>query len=208
MSISKQGTHISPTRRRLRRKQLTTAARVLIVGVGALICGTDAAAATTTSPETGPSTGSHQEVEVNAELLAKYVGVYEFEPTFHINISLKDGRLQSQATNQGMNPIFAESDTEFFFKGVDAQITFVRDRSGKIEKLILHQNGRDLSAPRLEGQEATRAIESVVSKKVRPKMRLNAPKSWGGETIVLPPPFAPDMSFRGIEELRFAPRVG
>ena len=197
MSISKQGMHLSSTRRRQRRQQLTSAALVLVVGIGGLVRVTDAATA-----------ARRHEVEVNAELLAKYVGVYEFEPTFHINISLKDGGLRSQATNQDMNPIFAESDTEFFFKVVDAQITFVRDGSGKTEKLILHQNGRDLSAPRLEGQEATRAIESVVSKKVRPEMRLNSPKGWGGETIILPPPFAPDMNFRGIEELRFAPGWG
>lgn len=32
-----------------------------------------------------------------------------------------------------------------------------------------------------------------------------APKGWGKETIPLPPSFAPDMKWKGKEELRFAP---
>ncbi|MCP4173890.1 MAG: hypothetical protein GY758_24305 [Fuerstiella sp.] len=34
---------------------------------------------------------------------------------------------------------------------------------------------------------------------------LAAPAGWGGETISLPPGFAPDMKLRGVEHIRFAP---
>ncbi len=34
---------------------------------------------------------------------------------------------------------------------------------------------------------------------------LAAPSGWGGETIDLPPGFAKDMSFKGVEHIRFAP---
>ena len=34
---------------------------------------------------------------------------------------------------------------------------------------------------------------------------LEAPKGWGGETIVLPPKFAPGMKLKGSEKIRFAP---
>ena len=44
--------------------------------------------------------------------------------------------------------MFAESETQFFYKVVDAQITFVPGNDGKINKLILHQGGRDLEAVR------------------------------------------------------------
>jgi len=37
------------------------------------------------------------------------------------------------------------------------------------------------------------------------RIPLEAPATWGGETIRLPPPFAPDMKLRGVEEIRFAP---
>lgn len=35
--------------------------------------------------------------------------------------------------------------------------------------------------------------------------KLTAPKEWGGETIKLPPGFAPDMKLKGSEHIRFAP---
>lgn len=35
--------------------------------------------------------------------------------------------------------------------------------------------------------------------------RLTAPAGWTGETISLPPGFAPDMKFKGTETIRFAP---
>lgn len=35
--------------------------------------------------------------------------------------------------------------------------------------------------------------------------KLAAPDGWGGETIELPPKFAPDMKLKGAEHIRFAP---
>ncbi|MBS0201982.1 MAG: hypothetical protein JSS49_03720 [Planctomycetes bacterium] len=35
--------------------------------------------------------------------------------------------------------------------------------------------------------------------------QLAAPAGWGGETIALPPGFAPDMTLKGSEHIRFAP---
>lgn len=40
--------------------------------------------------------------------------------------------------------LFAESPTEFFLKEVDAQITFEKDPTGKVTRLILHQGGMDV----------------------------------------------------------------
>lgn len=36
-------------------------------------------------------------------------------------------------------------------------------------------------------------------------VKLAAPEGWGGETIALPPGFAPDMKLKGSEHIRFAP---
>ncbi len=38
-----------------------------------------------------------------------------------------------------------------------------------------------------------------------PPYQVPTPKGWGRDTILLPPKFAPDMSWKGTEELRFAP---
>lgn len=84
-----------------------------------------------------------KEITVSPTILAKYVGNYELEPTFSIAITLEGGQLMAQATNQRKNPIFAESETMFFLKIVDAQIEFVKNDKGEVTALILHQNGHD-----------------------------------------------------------------
>ena len=83
-------------------------------------------------------------VKVAPAKLKKCVGTYLLAPTFALTVTLEDGRLHVQATGQAKHPIFPESETKFFYKVVDAQITFDVDNDGKVKKLTLHQNGRDL----------------------------------------------------------------
>lgn len=88
-------------------------------------------------------------VEVSEEILAAYVGVYELTPEFRITVTLEEGQLHVQATGQQKFPIFAESETEFFLRVVDAQVTFVRDEAGEATALILHQGGADQTATKI-----------------------------------------------------------
>ena len=55
----------------------------------------------------------------------------------------------TQATGQAKLEVFPESETKFFLKVVDAQITFVRDERGTVIHLILHQGGKDQKAVRM-----------------------------------------------------------
>ncbi len=89
-------------------------------------------------------------ITVAPEVLAKYVGRYELAPTFIITVTLEDGRLMSQATNQPKFPIYAESETKFFLKVVDAQLTFGKDAAGAVTDVTLHQNGRDQKAKKIQ----------------------------------------------------------
>jgi CubicO group peptidase (beta-lactamase class C family) len=88
------------------------------------------------------------EIEVSEEVLGTYVGEYQFAPTFSIRIFRNDKRLMAQATNQPAFEIFAESETKFFLKVVDAQLTFTKGASANVNGLILHQGGRDQKATR------------------------------------------------------------
>jgi len=88
------------------------------------------------------------EVEVDRAVLARYVGVYELAPTFKITVTLEDDGLNLQATGQPKFRIYAESDTEFFLKVVDAQISFVV-ADGEVTSLILHQNEADQTAKKI-----------------------------------------------------------
>jgi serine-type D-Ala-D-Ala carboxypeptidase/endopeptidase len=86
------------------------------------------------------------EVQVAPEILRDYVGEYQLTPEFAITVTLENGALFLQATNQPRFPIFAESDSTFFLRVVDAQITFQRDAGGRVTGLILHQGGQNMPA--------------------------------------------------------------
>jgi CubicO group peptidase (beta-lactamase class C family) len=85
-----------------------------------------------------------KEITLSPQILKQYVGTYELTPKFSLAITLEDGQLVSQGTNQGKVPMFAESETMFFLKLVDAQIEFVKNEKGEVTNLLLHQNGRDI----------------------------------------------------------------
>ena len=90
------------------------------------------------------------EIKVESKILDSYVGRYEFSPTLSITISREGEGLVVQLTGQSKLQIFPESETKFFLRAVDAQISFVKDPDGRVTHLILHQGGRDQKAKRLE----------------------------------------------------------
>ncbi len=88
------------------------------------------------------------EVKVDPRIYDAYVGRYELAPNFILTISKEGGRLMAQATGQPQFELFPESETKFFLKVVDAKVTFVKDDTGKVTHLILHQGG-DKSAKKI-----------------------------------------------------------
>lgn len=82
-------------------------------------------------------------VQVAPAVFDNYVGEYELnkQPGFILSITRDGDRLYSQGTGLGRVEIFASSESEFFFKVVDAQFTFHRDADGSVSGLTLHQHG-------------------------------------------------------------------
>jgi serine-type D-Ala-D-Ala carboxypeptidase/endopeptidase len=91
-----------------------------------------------------------QEVKVDPAIFDRYAGRYELAPTFVITVSRNGDHLFAQATGQPNFEIFAENDHDFFYKVVDAQITFVVDATGHVTSLVLHQNGANVPGKRIE----------------------------------------------------------
>ena len=67
-----------------------------------------------------------------------------------MTITREGDGLFAQLTGQPRFEIFPKSDSEFFWKVVQAQIAFVRDPTGKVTKAIHTQAGRSFEAPRIE----------------------------------------------------------
>ena len=121
---------------------------------------------------------THHEVSIDQALLDGYVGYYQLGPKFILNVFREGDRLFVQATKQPKLEAFPESDRVFFHKAVDAQITFEADPGGHATRLVLHQNGRDLPGPRIDGAEAKR-IEAQQQPREHKEVRVD-PKLFDG----------------------------
>jgi hypothetical protein len=97
-----------------------------------------------------PPPKEHKEVVIDPKLFDGYVGQYQLAPNFVLTITREGDQLYAQATNQPKLPIFPESERDFFYKAVDAQITFETDASGGATSLTLHQNGANMPAKRIQ----------------------------------------------------------
>jgi serine-type D-Ala-D-Ala carboxypeptidase/endopeptidase len=91
----------------------------------------------------------HHAIVVAPQALQPYAGRYQFAPNVFLTVTLADGQLSAQLTGQGAAAIFPESPTDFFYKIVDAQISFETGPDGRATGLILHQNGRNTPAKRI-----------------------------------------------------------
>lgn len=91
-----------------------------------------------------------QVAEVDPDLLPAYAGEYLLAPGFVVTISVDEDKLFAQLIGQERFEIFPESDRRFFFRIVDAQITFGDPMSGVAPALILHQDGRNMTAIRVK----------------------------------------------------------
>lgn len=95
---------------------------------------------------------TRQAVELDPAAYDGLVGLYRLGPDFQVTITRDGGHLYSAVSENSKDELFAESDTEFFYKVVDAQITFIRDGEGRANRLVLHQDGRDTVGIRIEAE--------------------------------------------------------
>jgi CubicO group peptidase (beta-lactamase class C family) len=89
-------------------------------------------------------------VKLDPAALEAYAGKYKLQPGVFFTIRNSGDRLLAQLTGQTFLQIFPTSETEFFYKAVDAQLTFVKNEQGEFTELILHQNGMDQTAHRMK----------------------------------------------------------
>ena len=82
--------------------------------------------------------------------MQRYVGKYQLTPDFVFTVSVRGNRLMVGVTNQPTFQVFPRSDTEWFYKVVDATLRFEVDESGKCVAVELDQNGARQRAARVQ----------------------------------------------------------
>jgi hypothetical protein len=99
---------------------------------------------------------ARQEIAVDAAILDGYVGFYQHTDNFVMTVTRDGNQLLARLTGQTPVPIYPESNTEFFVKVVDAQISFITDARGQAISLILHRNNHDMPMNRIDAAMAQR----------------------------------------------------
>ncbi len=92
----------------------------------------------------------HKQVTVDPKLFDGYVGRYQMAPDFILTITSSNGRLFAQATGQGRFEIFPEGPKDYFAKIGDIQVTFEVDAQGHATSIVVHQQGIDTPAKRIQ----------------------------------------------------------
>ena len=89
-------------------------------------------------------------VTVNPAIYDAYVGRYELQGGRFINITKENGALMAQPTGQPKDELVPQSETTFLVKAIDAELTFLRDETGKVTQFTLQQGGQSRPAKRVE----------------------------------------------------------
>ena len=94
--------------------------------------------------------GNNDQLAIDAKLRGRLVGRYQLAPDFIFDVQDRDGRLMVGITNQPTQEVFPDSPTRWSYRGVDATLEFNLPKTGLAKSLVLHQNGVEQTAQRIE----------------------------------------------------------
>ncbi|EAQ78326.1 serine hydrolase [Blastopirellula marina] len=92
-------------------------------------------------------------VEVSPEKMERLTGKYQLAPGAVFTVSVQGNKLLVGLTGQSMLRVYPRSETEWFYKVVDATLTFQVDKSGRGVSVELFQNGVRRTAQRMGKNE-------------------------------------------------------
>lgn len=90
------------------------------------------------------------DAKVAPDKMKRLEGKYQLAPNFVFTVTAKNGKLMVGVTNQPTHQVYAKSDTEWFYKVVEASLKFNIDGDGKCQSLELFQNGVRQTAKRIQ----------------------------------------------------------
>jgi hypothetical protein len=109
------------------------------------------------------------EIAADPATFDAYAGNYKFA-NFLFTVTHEGNYLFVKVGGQAKLHAFPEGPHDFFFKEVNAQVSFVANGNDIASQLILHQNGRDMIAPRVDEAEFT-AAETELAKRLAEQAR-------------------------------------
>ncbi|MDP9631769.1 UNVERIFIED_ORG: DNA-binding transcriptional MerR regulator [Ensifer adhaerens] len=109
------------------------------------------------------------EVRFDPEKHGSVVGDFQFEAGDVLSVTRREDGLMAQLTGQNALEIYPEADDLFFYRIVQAQLSFTRNEQGEVEGVVLHQGGYEQAAKRIDETKA-RAVADDLEKRVKDKI--------------------------------------
>lgn len=109
------------------------------------------------------SQGSYStDKSIDPAIFDDYVGRYEYPGGGILEVTKEeDNRLFAQMTGQPKFEIFPKTENEFYWKVVDAQITFVRNGQGEVAHAIHRQGGNEFQVSKMENEKPVEVDPAV-----------------------------------------------
>jgi hypothetical protein len=138
--------------------------RLAAAALGCLSLVLVAVAAEVGPPNAATSSEARVPIQLDSAVLDRYTGNYQLTPAAVLTVTRAGTRLFAQLTGQPKAEIFAQSETEFFYRVVEAQISFEVDSQGRTTGLVLHQNGRNMALQRIDAAVAQQIAADTAAK--------------------------------------------
>lgn len=107
-------------------------------------------ARTEPAARTDLSAQSKPRIEADPKLYDAYAGKYELAPNAVMNITREGSKLVGQTEGQSKVELLPLSETEFYVKELNVQLTFGRDEKGQVVSLTLRHNGAERRARKIK----------------------------------------------------------
>ncbi|MCH2134782.1 MAG: serine hydrolase [Phycisphaerales bacterium] len=90
------------------------------------------------------------EITIDPAKFKDYVGVYQISPNYALTVKFEEGRLLVELTGQNFLEVYPTATDEFSYRDVEARLEFLRGAYDQVDRLVLHQGGRQMGATKLE----------------------------------------------------------
>jgi len=97
-----------------------------------------------------PPLKQHKQVAVDAKLLDRYAGRYAIPPDITLTIRREGDHLSVQENDEPKQDLLPESDVDFFSTTADDAYTFETDTQGRVTRMVLHTDGKDIPIKRVD----------------------------------------------------------
>jgi enterochelin esterase-like enzyme len=101
------------------------------------------------SAANGQEPKERKAIKVDAKIYDACVGQYEMNPKMTLTLFREKQHFMAQLTGQPPFEVFAESESTYFWKIVNAQFTIQKDKDGKVEGVLFEQGAAKFVAKRI-----------------------------------------------------------